>query len=238
MATKITEKVTINAPGEDIVFDGVDFTGNAYIFIEAANSVSLKNCRIYNMADTGKSVQFFNSVNAPKCKIIIERCFFGDNKMEIGKLYNLINLDAVVMDGTSFSHNYFTDKCCTHNEISLYNADEGATINICNNVFEETDGGIRLGMCGSPACTFNVNDNVGLAGVKDYPEYNGILLVQPCGKKTDSFENCTINMNMNVYPENQIIYGYSGANDTMLDETNSPKVFINGKQTQIRILHS
>ena len=236
MSTKITEKVTINAPGEDIVFNGVDFTENAYIYIEDAQSVSLRNCRIYNLADSGKSVQFFNSVKAPKCKITVERCFFGNNEMEVGRLYNLINLDAVIMDGSSFSYNYFTDKCCTHNEISLYGADEGATINICNNVFEQIDGGVRLGMYGAPTCAFNIHNNVGLAGC-DEPDYNGIVLVQTALNMTETFANCTIHMNNTKYPEDQIIYGYSGAKDTMLDETTAPKVYVDGKLITLPIYH-
>ena len=237
MSTKITEKVTINAPGADIVFDGIDFTEGGYIYIQAANSVSLRNCRVYNLTDYGnKSAGFLNSVGTSKCKVIVERCFFGDNPMENGRLYNLINLYTILTDGSTFSNNYFTDKCCTHNEISLYNVDEGATINICNNVFEQIDGGVRLGIYGEPTCVFNINDNVAIAGT-EYPEWDGIVMVQPALKQTTSFANCTIHMNNNKSYSNQIIFGYSGANDTMLDETTSPKVYLNGKLVDLTILH-
>lgn len=45
--TRITNTLTINAPGKDVVFDGLDFTENGYIKVTAAKSVVVRNCRIY-----------------------------------------------------------------------------------------------------------------------------------------------------------------------------------------------
>ena len=228
----ISNKVTINAPGEDIVFDGLDFTGNGFVTILAANSVTLKNCRVYGLANTGVSGQaFIDSKNCPEVKVIIENCFMGDN----ANVYNHINLDAFLKDGSSFSENYFTLDSCTHNHMSFYNVAEKALIKICENVIENRDGGVRLGQRGNVECTFNISKNE-IIGEPVEP-WVGFVCVQPSNMLTESFAKCTINMNGNKYGADRMIYGYSGSKDTMLDETNAPTVFIDGVETVLEIMH-
>ena len=60
--TKITDLVTINAPGKDIVFDGFDFTDHGYIRILGAGSVTIRNCRIYGLDTTGGVIRTTGSL--------------------------------------------------------------------------------------------------------------------------------------------------------------------------------
>lgn len=78
--TRITNTLTINAPGKDVVFDGLDFTENGYIKVTAAKSVVVRNCRIYglNVESAKKNYWFMVSAQSP-VMVEIENCFFGDN---------------------------------------------------------------------------------------------------------------------------------------------------------------
>lgn len=237
MSTKFTEKVVVNAPGSDVVFDGCDFTGNAYIEVTAAKSVSLRNCRIYRLASqTSGNNYFMTFAKDIECKLVVERCFFGNNPMDEGTLYNLIEGNLTVADGSSVSNNYFTMDCASHNDINFYAAAEGAAVKINDNVFEDGMGPVRLGMRYEPTCTFDISNNK-ILSLSGYPEYEGVVCVQPFAKQTTSFANCTITMNKNEHPANRYIYGYSGANDTMLDETTAPTVYIDGVKTDLEITH-
>ena len=102
-------------------------------------------------------------------------------------------------------------------------------------VIDNRDGGVRLGQRGNVECTFNISKNE-IIGEPVEP-WVGFVCVQPSNMLTESFAKCTINMNGNKYGADRMIYGYSGSKDTMLDETNAPKVFIDGVETVLEIMH-
>lgn len=232
MATKITQPVIINGEGKTVVFDGFDFTEQGYVKVLNAAEIEIVNCRIYNLgkdpnSSTSKGYWFLTSGDK-ETKITIGNCFFGSNA---GTVYNMLELNTKLKDGSSFSNNYFVEDSCTHNHINLYGAAENATININKNTFELT-GGIRIGIKQEPVCTINVEDNTAIKTTDD--EWAGLICIQPYGKSTTSFANMTVNINKLEIPSKQVAYYYVGSNDTPLPTQESRgKVYIDGALTQL-----
>lgn len=237
MATVISEKLTINAEGSDIVLDGLDFTSNGYVDIKNTSSIVIKHCRVYGMncEDTTKNywLRIYNDIPV---KLIVENNFFGDNAGVNGKMYNLIEPTAQFMNGSSISNNYFTAGCCTHNIINVYGAVDNSEININGNIVEMTAGGVRIGVKGDKACTINVRNNKVLATNPAYAdEDQGLVTIQPYGTQTTSFSKMTIAVSGNVLPCEQIVYAGYNSKDTVLTDETMPKVIIDGKVVNVTI---
>lgn len=236
--TKITDLITINAPGKDIVFDGFDFTDHGYVRILGAGSVTIRNCRIYGLDTTGnvKNYWLFANTSNP-VRLVVEHCFFGDNAATAsGSLYNMIEPHASLSDGSSFSSNYFTENCCSHNSINIYGVVDNAKISVNGNHFEFVNT-VRFGARGTPKCEIEMSGNTIDKIDAEYPEYNGLLCIQPFGKQTTTFAGCTLTMNGNTCPGNQLVYAYSGASDTEMTQDTVPAVYIDGEKITLTILH-
>ena len=232
--TKFTKPIVIDAPEKDVVFDGIDFTELAQIVVNKVKSLTIKNCRIYGITGSSSNKYWLRVNGDIPMKFILERNFFGDNT----GIYNLIEPNAKFEVGTSVSNNYFKKDCCTHNVFSIYNAADNTVIEINKNYFEYCNGGVRIGIKGDVPSTINLSGNIIKEGDKNYPEYDGLVCIQPYGKKTTSFANCTINMKGNKVPTSQIVYAYSGANDTEMTRENVPVVYLNGEKVEdYPILH-
>lgn len=239
-ATKITKLLTIDGVGKDVVFDGFDFTEDGFVKVLNAGSVTFRNCRVYGLNVSGAAKNYWLRVDSSDpVKIVVEHCFFGDNPtVEDCKLYNLIEPHAVMKDGSGVCENYFTKDVCTHNTVNVYAAEENAGIAINDNVFEMSAGTIRIGVQGEPVCVIDIDRNKVLANNPAYAdEDQGLVTVQPYAKKTSTFANMTVNMNGNVCPADQLIYGYSGKNDTVLTADNMPSIYINGEKIEAPIYH-
>lgn len=237
--TKITELLTIDGAGKTVVLDGFDFTENGYVKILNAEDVVVRNCRVYGLnVEDAKKNYWLKAESSSPVKIEVKNCFFGDSIGSNGNMYNLIEPHVVLSDGSSFSENYFTAKCCIHNTINLYGAAEGAKILVNENVFESSAGTVRIGVQGVPHCTIEVSRNKVLANNEMYTEADfGIVTVQPYGKQTETFENMTVLMDGNSCPSEQLIYGYSGQQDTVLTDENMPKIYVNGELIHAPIYH-
>ena len=61
MATLCTKAVTINAAGQDVVFDGIDFTEYALGTIIGAQSVKITNCRIYHLTTNKEKATYMKT---------------------------------------------------------------------------------------------------------------------------------------------------------------------------------
>ena len=136
MSTKFTKPIVINAPGEDIVFDGIDFTENATVEVTSANSITFKNCRFYNIAlDTTKEIPLIGNVSqmlkGAGYKLVIENCYFGKSGA-----YNMINVGQTMFDGSGFINNYCTDDCSNDDRFACYMTVENAVYNFNGNTFE------------------------------------------------------------------------------------------------------
>ena len=240
MATKITKKLTIQAEGKDVVLDGMDFTADGYVVITAAASVTVKNCRVYKMNVEGATKNYWLTISGDiPVKVIIENNYFGDSVGTAGSMYNLLEMNAEFLDGSSISSNYFTANVVTHNTVNVYGASEYAKIKINGNVFEISSSTVRIGVKKEPTCFIEMKNNVVKADrAGDDPRWYGLALVQPYGKQTTTFANMTITLEKNSIPGTQLIYGYSGANDTPMDETTMPTIIIDGKEaTEVPIYH-
>lgn len=240
MATIINEKLNINGEGAEITLDGLTFSGNGFVEVRNCSSLVIKNCCIYDMNCEGSTKNYWLKIyNDIPMQLIIEHNYFGDNPGTAGSMYNLLEMNATLMNGSSISYNYFSANCVTHNTINVYAAYAGATIKICGNEFEVSSSTVRIGVKGSPVCCIEARNNIIQADREgDDPRWNGLALVQPYGKQTTTFANMTIVMSGNTQPGDQFIYGYSGTNDTMMDETTMPKIIFNGKVIEnVNIYH-
>ena len=233
MGTVFTKPIVINAPDKDIVFDGCDFTGDAYVTITTAASVSFLNCRFYKCTPYQAKSYLVTGASVP-VKIVVENCFFGENPSMDGKAYyNLFELNTKLKDGSSFSNNYFLKGCCTHNMLNFYDVDaSGETepvIKVAKNVFEYSGNAVRIGLKGSPKCTLNFTGN--RYDATDVPEWAGLILIQPYGAQTTTFNDMKVNIDgtVNNSGNPQIIYIFSNPTDAQFNyQTNYPKVYIDG----------
>lgn len=235
--TVISEKLIVNGVDSDVVFDGFDFTANGYVEIKNAQSVTIKNCRVFGLSCESAAKNYWLRVfNDIPVKLVIENCFFGDNPAGSGKLYNLIEPTAQLANGSSISNNYFSEGCCTHNIINVYGAVDGANIAINGNVIEMTAGGIRIGIKGDKVCKVNIRNNIVLATNPAYDDADqGLVTIQPYNKQTVSFGGVTLALSGNVVPCDQIVYAGYKSTDTVLNEITMPEVIVNGKIVDVPI---
>ena len=237
MATIISEKLTIN--GGDVVLDGLDFTGNGYVEVYGADSVTVKNCRVYGMNLPSTKNYWLHIYGDIPVKLVIEHNFFGSNPTSgSNKMYNLIEPTAKLMNGSSVSDNYFVDDCCYHNFMNVYGCENNAIISINNNVVEMTAGGLRIGVKGEPICTINVRNNKVLAINPVYSDADqGLITVQGYGFQTTTFKNMTIIASGNELASEQVGYGWDDSGSLELNSDNMPKIILNGKIAEFPIYH-
>lgn len=179
-------------------------------------------------ADAAKSY-LVKSTQPNPLKLIVENCYLGTNTANsVGNIYNGLELNCILKDGSSISNNYFAAAACTHNAINIYAVEDGATIHIDNNHFEYSGNAIRIGIKGEPTCTIACNGN-SYDATDSTDEYAGLLLVQPYGKQTTSFANCTIKIDDTVHSDSkQLYYLYAGADDMQFTNFNKPTIIIDG----------
>lgn len=238
MATVISEKLMINGADSEVVLDGLDFTGNGFVEVRNAASVTIRNCRVYNIVPAAAKSFWLRIFNDIPVKLTVEHCFFGDNPVSgSNKLYNLFELTAKLLDGSAIRDNYFTDGCCVHNACNIYGCADSAVISISGNHFE-LNNSIRLGVKGNVPCTIQMRDNVVDANdPAGSPDWDGLVCIQPYATQTKSFQHMRVLLSGNQLPEGQAIYGYSGKTDTMLNEETAPKVIVDGRVIQLPIYH-
>ena len=243
MSTKFTKPIIVNAPGEDIVFDGIDFTGDATVEITAANSVTFKNCRFYNikLGSTKSETLIGNNTQNSKLagyKIVIENCFFAKNDT-----YNMVSIGRMMLDGSSFNNNYMTDDCTKDDRFSAFIAQEGATYNFNGNRFEKyTENSFQFSFHKTPVATININDNiVGLPSDNLEYDVRGLARFRPTPNSTQTFEHITVNANNNKFTGKSDRIAFcqmKGAKDLVLTAENVPTYYLNGKLTPMEILDS
>ena len=240
MATVISEKLTINGAGSEVVLDGLDFTGNGYVDVKNASAVTIKNCRVYGMNLAGATKNYWLHIyNDIPAKLVVENNFFGSNPTSgSNKMYNLIEPNAKLKNGSSVSDNYFVSDCCCHNFMNIYGCENNSVVNINNNVIEMTAAGLRIGVQGEPVCTINTKNNKVLAINPAYSDADqGLITIQGYGFQTSTFENMTVIMSGNELPCEQVAYGWYDSGSLVLTDENMPKVILNGKVVNLPIYH-
>lgn len=216
-----------------VTLRGLTLTGDALIDIDNVDAFTMENCTFenHNMSTKTMPISIGTKGTAAPMLVKIDHNVFGDQTQYS---YNLIDVYSKLKDGSSISNNEFTDQCCTHNQISLYGIDTGATIAISNNHAEVSKNLVRIGFIGTPIGTVIMDSNSYDATDAD-PAYAGLFLVQPYGKETLSFSGTTIKVDNTKAPSpiQQIGYIYAGASDTPWTEDNKPVIIVNGKTVAI-----
>lgn len=212
----------------------VTLTGDATISVgKGVGEVNIHGCAFgaHNLTAKTMPIQIGTGIDTaePVLLTIDGNTFVAENEYS----YNLIDVYALLKDGSSISGNEFMSSCCTHNQISLYGIESGATININDNHAASSKNLVRIGFAGKPIGTVMMNGNSYDETDSD-PKWAGLFLVQPYGTKTESFGQVEITVANNKGPEGyQIGYIYAGKSDTQWTETNKPVIYIDGVKTEI-----
>lgn len=246
MSTKFTKPVIVNAPGEDVVFDGIDFTEDAVINVLAAKSLTIKNCRFYNIAlgDTttlpliGDSSKESGSLIDSEVQLVIENNYFGKTDT-----YNMINFYNKLAAGSRINNNYFTADCCRDDIAAFYSAADDIEFDIIGNEFEVYGNkGMQFSFTKEPKMTINFNKNIIGAAMDDMDSTErGMCRFRPFPSKTTSFANIVMNANGNRFTgeEDRIAFcQFKSAKDIVLTEENVPTYYLNGEVTPIEIVDS
>ena len=231
--TVCNKPITVNASNGIVIFDGIDFTGEALISLNNAKEVYFKNCRFYKLTPNTKKTMAINSKSSVEMKLVVEKCFFGENpNVGTNAVYHILEGNIKAADGSSFSENYFVKGCNTHNAINFYDVVNGATIGINKNVFEYSGSAVRLGIKGAAKATFLMNGNKFLAtDPSDGGDWAGFLTIQPYGKSTTSWNDVTIKLSNteNKSGVKQLVVFFANPTDTHFDRTkNFPKLYVDG----------
>ena len=223
-----TEKAPVT-----VTLKGLTLTGDALIDADNVDAFTMEGCTFenHNMNTKTMPISIGTKGTAAPMLVKIDNNVFGDQTQYS---YNLIDVYSKLADGSSISNNEFTDQCCTHNQISLYGIDTGATVTINKNHAAISKNMVRIGFIGTPIGTVIMDGNSYDATDPD-PAYAGLFLVQPYNKETLSFSGTTIKVNNTKAPSpiQQIGYIYAGAADTPWTEDNKPVIIVNGKPVTI-----
>lgn len=225
---KLTEDVNLS-------LNGVTLTKKALLSLGKASNVEIKNCIIAGL-ESSEGKAFPISLPAETTtKLTIKGCYFGANS---SNCYNLFELYGKLAPKSDISENYFAKGCVSHNDICIYDVEDDTTVSICDNKWEKSANGIRVGIKGDRKCTINILNNTYLSTDSD-PDYAGLLLVQPYLKETTSMKDITININKTVHKDkNQIFYLYAGPTDIAFTKENAPTIKVDGKKQDLSKFYS
>lgn len=226
--------------GATAIVDGVTLTPNAPVTISGSADLTMRNSRIVDREpDAAKSFIIKSTSFDNKIKLNISGMYFGNNPTnETGNVYNGLELQATLQDGSVIENCYFAKDCLTHNHINIYGVEDGATIYIRNNHFECSKNAIRIGIVGEPTCTIVMEGNSYDETDSD-PAWAGLLLIQPYNTRTTSFKNLTVIMNNTTHPDDgQLYYLYAQPTDMQFTEDNVPTIIIDGVTQEELIISS
>lgn len=167
-----------------------------------------------------------------KLKLDIEGCYFGSNDRT---MYNLMELNTQLMDGSVIKDCYFAKDCCTHNAINIYAVDDNATITIENNHFEKSANASRIGIKGNKTATINyINNTYDETDTSEDNIWAGLVIIQPYAKDTESFKNITINIDRtkNKSAIKQVVYGFSNATDSKWEDIGTPVIYVDKEKIE------
>lgn len=212
---------------------GVKLTGDALVKVGAGvESFVMTDCVFggHNIPDDTSKVMPIALTSEEPTLVIIEGNTFED---EPKSSYNLIDIYAQLMDGSSISNNEFSANSCRHNSISLYGLDNDAEVKICENHAELSINMVRIGFKGTPKGTVYMERN-SYDATDETPEYQGLFLVQPYGNKTLSFAGVNIHVVDTTYPAGtQLGYIYAGDKDTPWTDDNKPAIYVDGQKVEV-----
>lgn len=237
--TVITNNITCTE-GTTVTVSGLTVNGVAKIQAGGAKELVLKNCRFFGIE--GANSQFIeDSPTEEPVLLKVENCYFGNNSVDTEaktNIYNLINMHCKLADGSYVKNCYFAKEVCSHNVISVYDCVEGATITITDNTFEKSANAVSITLKGEPKATIIIENNEYFETDVE-PKYAGLVLIQPNGTTTSTYEGVEVHLNNNKMPEGetQLYYVYSHNTYTQITHELAPKVFIDGVQEERVVLY-
>lgn len=215
--------------GAQVVLDGLTLTENAQIATNGAADIKLVNCRILGVKETeGKREGILKSASwDDEVTLDVQGCYFGDN----AGMYNLFESNCTLQSNSIVKDCYFSENSYGNNAINLYKVADGAYINIVGNVFENSKNAVRVACKGAVDCVVNITNNT-YYKTSDVPEYAGLVLIQPYGKATTDMSGVTVNISgtKNESGLEQVVYYYTGSNNSQFTASQMPKVFVDGVQ--------
>ena len=214
--------------GVSVSFDGLAFTGDAYIQLKGSEDVNINNCKMVGVTPYTKKSHAIHLASSSPATIHITNCYFGSNpSTESMDMYHIFELYGFLTNNSTISNNYFAKGCCRHNIISIYGIEDGARIFISGNVFEYSGNAIRLGMKGAPDCTVMIEKNT-YYETDSNEDYAGLFCIQPYGLLTETFEKCVIMCNNTKRKDSgRLFYLWYGTNDTQITSSKKPTVYVN-----------
>lgn len=231
--TVCNKKITVNGAGKKVIFDGMDFTGDALIVLTDATEVKFFNCRFYKLNPTSADTAVMETGASKEIKIVVENCFFGENPdVTENIITRVLDGKVKIADGSSFSKNYFTTGCNNGDTLSFLDIVESATIQIVSNYFEYSGAAIRLGFKGSPTATVKISNNIYFnTDLTDGGDKGCLVKFQPDTSNTTTFNNVTVEMNRNINktPVPHMVILHAEGSDTKFNKsTNYPVVMMDG----------
>lgn len=230
--TVISGKITVSA-GANLVLDGVTLTGNALVKVPGAEVVTLNNSVVKDLVpDATKSFLVNLPASDKATKLTMKGNYFGANPdAESNKFWNGFELTNKLADGSVVSGNYFTKGVAANNLLCLYAAEDGATITVRDNTFEESINAVRVGFQGDVEAHVELVHNTYLETLTgEDAKYAGLLLVQPYGTLTTSMAKVVIRLagTVNESTESQLFYIFCDKSDTQLTADKVPTIIVDG----------
>lgn len=222
--TKFTKAITINGEEANVIFNGVDFTQDALIEIQKASSVTFRNCRIYDLNLEGDKKHFITTADGTSVKISFTDCYTGTILNSGDEAFSLIDTNAILVSGSTFSRNYMSDKSFPGHFIDIANVAENAVIHVDGNTFSDDKNGVSIST--GTTCTVTVDENVTLKENLEDP-YDATVVVKP-GADTTSMSGVTINVRGNRTPDTHPIISVAGESGSALTEENLPVATVDG----------
>lgn len=226
--TKFTKPVIIDVADESgaVIFNGVDFTQDALVTIENAKKVAFRNCRIYALNIDGEKNHFITTAKGLNVQVSFTGCYTG-TIVDGEEVFSLIDTNAVLVSGSSFSKNYMDENSFSSHFIDLRKIASGAKISISENIFETNENGVTISLDGDTTCDIIVNGNLTVRQDPDDKD-NATVCVRPNKRETTSFEHVNIEMNQNQSPDSRPIVATYTDEDTVLTRKNIPNVMVDG----------
>lgn len=239
-ASKMTGSIKVTGPSPlerttdsepiAVYLDGLDLTGSSKIELTNVDAFTMVDCHFHDHSFTTKTMPIYITSETPIELNICDNVFGPENEFS----YNLMEINGKLKDGSSICGNRFEANCCVNNQIALYNAEDDAVIAIADNFCQDSRNLVRVGFKGAAKCTVNIHDNEYVESSLP-EEWQGLVLIQPYGKATTSMADVIVNIDETKKPEGQLCYMYNGANDMQFNDTNKPKVYVDGKLADIPV---
>ena len=220
------------SPNVELELNGLVLSEKAFLSVGSASNVTIKNCIVIGLTPAAKKSCFIMTGSGTPLKLILENNYFGPFVPgENTGIWNFVNIDCTLVNGSKISGNYFEKGYNNNDGISIYNVENGAVIEISDNTWEFSGNGVRLGIKGNPTAMFNIRDNIYHSTLEN--DNAGLLCIQPYNRSTTSMSGITINLsNITHDDDRRTWYLFQTKNDMEFTEETIPVVIEDGVKVE------